>query len=78
VVLLRLAGDRFRGRVMGVRMLAIYGMPVGLVSAGILIDRIGFGATATLYAALGLASTLLLAAYWRASLWTAQAPANAR
>ena len=56
VVLLRLAGERFRGRIMGVRMLAIYGMPVGLLSAGVLIDAIGFGATATLYASLGLAS----------------------
>jgi len=78
VVLLRLAGERFRGRIMGVRMMAIYGMPVGLLSAGVLIDAIGFGATATLYASLGLASILLLATYWRAELWHAHTPANAR
>ena len=78
VVLLRLAGERFRGRIMGVRMMAIYGMPVGLLAAGVLIERIGFGATATLYAVLGLAFTLIIAAYWRAQLWGAHAPANAR
>jgi predicted MFS family arabinose efflux permease len=78
VVLLRLSGERFRGRIMGVRMMAIYGLPVGLLVAGYLIDRIGFGATATLYATLGLACTLLLAAYWRADLWRAHTPANAR
>jgi MFS family permease len=78
VVLLRLSGERFRGRIMGVRMMAIYGMPVGLLAAGVLIDRIGFGATATIYALIGFACTVLLAAYWRASLWQAHTPANAR
>jgi MFS family permease len=78
VVLLRLAGERFRGRIMGVRMMAIYGMPVGLLAAGVLIEQIGFAATATLYAVLGLAFTLLIAAYWRAQLWGAHLPANAR
>ena len=27
------AGDGFRGRVMGVRMLAVYGLPIGLIGA---------------------------------------------
>ena len=31
VLLLHSAGERFRGRVMGVRMLAIYGVPIGLL-----------------------------------------------
>ena len=39
----------YRGRVMGMRMLAIYGLPIGLLGAGALIDRIGFTPTATLY-----------------------------
>jgi hypothetical protein len=77
VVLLRLAGEKFRGRIMGVRMMAIYGLPVGLLAAGVLIERFGFAATATLYALIGLVCTLLLAAYWRTSLWQAQTPANA-
>ena len=34
VILLRTAGERFRGRVMGVRMMAIYSLPIGLLIAG--------------------------------------------
>jgi MFS family permease len=68
----------YRGRVMGMRMLAIYGLPIGLLGAGALIDRIGFAPTATLYCALGIALTLLIAVRWRAALWPLHAPANAR
>jgi predicted MFS family arabinose efflux permease len=70
VVLVNAAGPRFRGRVMGVRMLAIYTLPLGLLLAGVLIERIGFGATAMLYAATGGIVTVLVALRWRAALWT--------
>jgi len=78
VMLLRNSSVQLRGRVMGVRMLAIYGLPVGLLAAGVLIERIGFSNTVTLYAGIGLACVLLIAAHWRADLWPVQAPANAR
>ena len=78
VMLLRNSSVQLRGRVMGVRMLAIYGLPVGLLVAGVLIERIGFSNTVTLYAGIGLACVLLIAAHWRADLWPVQAPANAR
>ena len=68
----------YRGRVMGMRMLAIYGLPVGLLAAGALIDRIGFAATTTLYCAIGISLTLCIALRWRAALWPLHAPANAR
>jgi predicted MFS family arabinose efflux permease len=71
VILLRASDPRYRGRVMGVRMLAIYSLPVGLLLAGALIDWIGFRATASLYAAFGLVFTILIASQWRASLWQA-------
>ena len=67
--LIAAAGDRFRGRVMGVRMLAVYGLPLGLVAAGALIERIGFPLTISVYAAVGLVFTLLIGITWRASLW---------
>ena len=47
---MRTASENFRGRVMGVRMMVIYGLPLGLLAAGSLIDEIGFAATGTLYA----------------------------
>ena len=68
----------YRGRVMGMRMLAIYGLPIGLLGAGALIDRIGFALTATLYCSLGIALTGLIALRWRAALWPLHAAANAR
>ena len=61
VILLRTAGERFRGRVMGVRMMAIYSLPIGLLVAGPLIEWVGFAPTATLYASVGLLFTLLIA-----------------
>jgi predicted MFS family arabinose efflux permease len=66
--LLAAAGDEFRGRVMGVRTLAVYGLPLGLMAAGFLIERIGYPATITASAATGLGLTLLIAARRRA-LW---------
>jgi MFS family permease len=76
VLLLRISGDRFRGRVMGLRMLAIYGLPVGLLAAGPLIAHAGFAEAATLYAGLGLACTLAVALRWRRHLWPREAAAN--
>jgi len=64
--------------VMGVRMMVIYGLPLGLLAAGSLIDEIGFAATGTLYAAAGLALMLAIVLHWRADLWHVHAPANAR
>ncbi|MBV8888193.1 MAG: MFS transporter [Alphaproteobacteria bacterium] len=78
VLLLHGAGERFRGRVMGVRMLAIYGVPPGLLAAGALIDRIGFTPTVSLYCLVGAVLTVLIAVRWRAALWRPDAPANAR
>jgi len=66
-LLLRTAID-YRGRVMGVRMLAVYGLPIGLVTAGALIDRVGFAAQTTIYAVVGLAAATAIAYRWRAVL----------
>ena len=58
-----------RGRIMGVRMLAIYSLPLGLLTAGVLIERIGFEATVTAYALFGVTFIVLMALRWRAALW---------
>jgi predicted MFS family arabinose efflux permease len=78
VILMRTAAENFRGRVMGVRMMVIYGLPLGLMAAGSLIEEIGFAATGTLYAMGGLALMLAVVLHWRADLWSVHAPANAR
>ena len=78
VILLRSIEAGYRGRIMGVRMLAVYGLPLGLLAAGFLIDRVGYVATATLYGVVGIACTLAIALRWHAALWPSHAPANAR
>ena len=70
--LIAAAGDRFRGRVLGVRMLAVYGLPVGLMIAGALIERIGYALTLSAFATAGLVFTLVIGITWRASLWHRQ------
>jgi Na+/melibiose symporter-like transporter len=78
VLLLRVADPKFRGRVMGVRMLAVYGLPVGLLLSGPLVERVGFALTGSLYSLLGVVFTMLIAISWRAHLWHPAAAANAR
>ena len=75
-VMLRATEPAFRGRVMGMRMLAVWGLPLGLLVSGPLIDRWGYAATASMYSALGLLLTGVLAVYWRTHIWDAKAPAN--
>jgi hypothetical protein len=58
-------------------MMVIYGLPLGLLAAGSLINHIGYSATGTLYAGLGLVSMMAIALRWRADLWPVHAPANA-
>jgi len=75
VILLRTAEPRYRGRVMGVRMLAIYGNPMGLLAAGALIEHIGYASTALLYGGIGLAFTALILLRWRTAVLPEEAPA---
>jgi predicted MFS family arabinose efflux permease len=75
VVLLRTAEPRYRGRVMGVRMLAIYGNPMGLLAGGFLVEHIGYPATAIIYGGVGLAFTALILLRWRTAVLPREAPA---
>jgi MFS family permease len=77
-VLLRTSDERYRGRVMGIRMLAIYGNVPGLLIAGQLIPWLGYTLTATLYCLTGILFTVLITLRWRHFLWRREAPANAR
>lgn len=77
-VLLRNSDQKFRGRIMGVRMLAIYGNMPGILLAGFLIPRLGYQWVAAGYCVVGILVTLLIIYNWRATLWQNDAPANAR
>jgi len=69
IALLLTTSIEYRGRVMGLRMLAVYGLPVGLIVGGALIERIGFTAQATLYGLVGLAVSTAITLRWRDVLW---------
>jgi MFS family permease len=77
-MLIRNSDERFRGRIMGIRMLAIYGNIPGLLLAGWLIQRIGYPLTAMLYCAMALVFIVIVAARWRMQLWRRDALANSR
>jgi len=78
VLLLRAAEPAFRGRVMGLRMLAVYGMALGLLLSGPLVEHLGFALTGSLFSLVGIVFTLLIALRWRRHLWHRSAPANDR
>ena len=76
-VMLRGSNEAMRGRVMGVRMLAIWGLPLRPARdrADDSGDRL-YGATTLVYASLGLAATLAIGYRWRQALWHRSATAN--
>ncbi|HCP01171.1 MAG: arabinose ABC transporter permease [Alphaproteobacteria bacterium] len=76
VMLLRSSDPQMRSRILGLRMLAIYGLPMGLLASGPLIEAFGYTATATAYGVLGVIATAFIAWHWRADVWRADAIAN--
>lgn len=68
IALLEAAGAAMRGRVMGVRMLAVYGLPIGLIASGQLVDRIGYHGMIALYCGFGALVTVAIALLWRKAL----------
>jgi uncharacterized membrane protein len=50
-------------------MLAVYGLPLGLMAAGVLIPRIDYARTITVFSVTGLVLAALIAVRWREALW---------
>lgn len=75
-VMLQCTEPVYRGRVMGIRILAILGLPLGLMLSGPLIASVGFGGTIGLYSLIGLVGALSMTRIWRHELWLKSAPAN--
>jgi MFS family permease len=74
-VLLGTADVEFRGRVMGVRMMAVYGLPLGLLTGGFLSERLGIFTTLTVLGVLGLGLTVVAVIRWPALI--REVPASA-
>ena len=67
-LLIRVTPEDMRGRVMGARSLAVYGLPMGLLVAGALSGSLGAPTATVLSAIVGVVATLLIAVYLR-RLW---------
>jgi len=68
VGLLRAAPPDYRGRVMGIRTLGIYGLPIGLLVGGWMAEEVGARAMIGVLGGIGLLATLVAAAAWPALL----------
>ena len=77
IMLIQSSDPRMRARVLGLRMLAIYGLPMGLMASGPLITAFGYTNTATAYGVFGLIATALILWRWHKHVWRLDAPANA-
>lgn len=77
ILLLRTSHEGFRGRVMGVRMLAIYTLPIGLLASGPILAAIGFRGLVAVYVGLGLCLLAAIALVWRDQLLPRSVAANA-
>ena len=69
VALLAFTNEMVRGRVMGVRVLAIYGVPLGLLASGFLIEYFGYNIFMAIYIIFGIALTIIIGIKWRRELW---------
>jgi predicted MFS family arabinose efflux permease len=78
VVMLRGAAEHMRGRVMGMRVLAVWGLPLGLLASGPIIAGLGYTVCTMIYATLGIAATIAIGHHTRQALWHRSAAANAR
>ena len=67
--LLDVTEELLRGRIMGVRMLAVYGMPLGLLGTGVLVEWYSFAITVWLYAVIGILCTIWVTWRWRRDIW---------
>jgi len=68
VILISRLDPYIRGRVIGIRVLAIYGVPLGLLGTGYLINAINFQNTINLYIVIGIVLTISIWFNWRKHL----------
>ena len=70
-LLIRVTPEEMRGRVMGARSLAVYGLPMGLLVAGAVSGTLGAPIAMAFNVIVGVAATLLIAG-WLRRLWWAK------
>jgi predicted MFS family arabinose efflux permease len=66
--LLHASPVEYRGRVMGVRSLAVYGLPMGLLISGVIAELFGIRLALAINSIVGLVGTAIAALIWR-EMW---------
>ena len=69
VTLLSIVSQKFRGRIMGVRMLAVYGLLLGLLIAGGVMETIGYAVLVTLFCVTGMTGVIYVCFRYGGVLW---------
>jgi hypothetical protein len=59
-------------------VLAVWGLPLGLLASGPIIAGLGYTACTVIYAGIGVAATIAIGYRSRLALWHPSAAANAR
>jgi|TARA_B110000196_G_scaffold56636_1_gene46894 MFS family permease len=77
-MLVRTSDKRFSGGILGLRMLAVYGLPIGLLIAGPVITFFGYKTMVAIYSIFGLTAIGLIMWRWHIHLWSANSPPNLR
>ncbi len=68
-LVLRLAPTELRGRIMGIRSMAVYGLPMGLLAIGAMADLMGAPRAIAVMATGGAVLTVVIAS-WLRDLWS--------
>ena len=68
VILISQLEKHMRGRVIGIRILAIYGVPIGLMGTSYFIHMVGFQGTVNMYVVIGITLTAIIWFKWRKAL----------
>lgn len=77
-MLVRTSDKRFSGGILGLRMLAVYGLPIGLLIAGPVITFFGYKTMVAIYSIFGLTAISLIMWRWHNYLWAKNSPPNLR
>ena len=77
-MLVRTSDKRYSGGILGLRMLAVYGLPIGLLIAGPVITFFGYKTMVAIYSLFGLTSIGLIMWRWHDHLWAKNSPPNLR
>ena len=77
-MLVRTSNVNFRGGILGLRTLSVYGLPIGLLISSPLISSVGFEIMAIIYSLFGLAVIALIMLFWHKHIWAVDSPPNIR